>query len=383
MIFNLSNHYEIPKFKEYVNKLFSERAVVEVKKKLPNRTLAQNSYLHLLLGYFGSEYGCSLDEAKIDFYKRTCNRDLFERKMVNKKGNEVTYLRSSAELTTGEMTLSIDRFRNWSASVAGIYLPAANEQQMLIYAQQEIERNKELIYNNEIMKNISEMTEQEIIALSDEDVQKMIKLRMMEEGIKLLDKPKVPELFEIEPADTQYFSIPLLDGFAFTDIEEATKVAEILKSAKSLRKVDYDWNRLGSEYKYLKKSERYKFNGNSDFDILSGWAYSNELYAKISNFAAQNKVMKEQAEKDKKEYEKQLSESAELVQEITERVREVRNKYDRLETLSCKFATDYYPLSDNNEDMAMKFMVKAYSLNDEEQSFVRSNYKKHLLNNVQ
>ena len=33
------------------------------------------------------------------------------------------------------------------------------------------------------MKNISEMTEQEIIALSDEDVQKMIKLRMMEEGM--------------------------------------------------------------------------------------------------------------------------------------------------------------------------------------------------------
>ena len=117
---------------------------MEVKKKLPNRTLAQNSYLHLLLGYFGSEYGCSLDEAKIDFYKRTCNRDLFERKMVNKKGNEVTYLRSSAELTTGEMTLSIDRFRNWSASVAGIYLPAANEHQMLIYAQLEIQRNQRI-----------------------------------------------------------------------------------------------------------------------------------------------------------------------------------------------------------------------------------------------
>lgn len=169
-----------------------------------------------------------------------------------------------------------------------------------------------------------------------------------------------------------------MDGFAFTNIEEATKVAETLKNAKSLRKVDYDWNKLGSEYKYLKKSERYKFNGNSDFDILSGWAYSNELYAKISSFATQNKVMKEQAEKDLKEYEKQLSESAELIQEITEHVRKVRNKYDRLETLSRKFATDYYPLSDNDEDMAMKFMTKAYTLNDEEQSFVRSNYKKHL-----
>jgi hypothetical protein len=145
MIFDLKNEYQIPKFKEYVNKLFSERAVVEVKKKLPNRTLAQNSYLHLLLGYFGSEYGCSLDEAKIDFYKRTCNRDLFERKTINKKGEEVTYLRSSAELTTGEMTLSIERFRNWSTAQADIYLPAANEHQMLIYAQQEIERNKEFI----------------------------------------------------------------------------------------------------------------------------------------------------------------------------------------------------------------------------------------------
>ena len=156
------------------------------------------------------------------------------------------------------------------------------------------------------MKGFTEMTDQEILALTEEDVQKLIKLRMMEEGIKIMDKPKIPELFEIEPADIQYFSIPLLDGFAFTDINEATKVAEILKSAKSLRKVDYDWNKLGSDYKFLKKSEKYKFNGNSDFDIISGWAYSDELYAKISNFAAQNKVMKEQAAKDQKEYDEKM-----------------------------------------------------------------------------
>lgn len=53
------------------------------------------------------------------------------------------------------------------------------------------------------------MTDQEILALTEEDVQKLIKLRMMEEGIKIMDKPKIPELFEIEPADIQYFSIPL------------------------------------------------------------------------------------------------------------------------------------------------------------------------------
>lgn len=217
------------------------------------------------------------------------------------------------------------------------------------------------------MKGITEMTEQEILALTEEDVQKMIKLRMMEEGIKIMDKPKIPELFEIEPADIQYFSIPLLDGFAFTDINEATKVAEILKSAKSLRKVDYDWNKLGSDYKFLKKSERYKFNGNSDFDIISGWAYSDELYAKISNFAAQNKVMKEQAAKDQKEYDEKMQEASGIISEISGWVKEVKVK-----------ATDYYPLSDHNEDMAMKFMAKAYSFTDEEKEYILQNYKELL-----
>ena len=101
--------------------------------------------MHLALGSSVVSTVAASMKQKLTFIRRTCNRDLFERKAVNKKGKEVTYLRSSAELTTGEMTLSIDRFRNWSASVAGIYLPAANEHQMLIYAQQEIQRNQEFI----------------------------------------------------------------------------------------------------------------------------------------------------------------------------------------------------------------------------------------------
>lgn len=40
MTFNLQNEYDIPKFKEYVNRLFKDRAVVEVRKKLPNRSLS-------------------------------------------------------------------------------------------------------------------------------------------------------------------------------------------------------------------------------------------------------------------------------------------------------------------------------------------------------
>lgn len=145
MIFNLKNPYEKDDFKNYANKLYLSESVVELTKKLPNRTLAQNSYLHLLLGFFASEYGCSLDEVKLDFFKREVNKAIFQRTITNKLGKEITTLRSTTDLTTGEMSTAIDRFRNWSSAVAGIYLPSANDKQFLVYVQQEIEHNKVFI----------------------------------------------------------------------------------------------------------------------------------------------------------------------------------------------------------------------------------------------
>lgn len=228
------------------------------------------------------------------------------------------------------------------------------------------------------MKGFTEMTEQEILALTEEDVQKLIKLRMMEEGIKIMDKPEVPELFEIELADLKVFTIPFFEGYAFTDMEEANAVAEALRNAKTLRKVEYDWNKLGSDYKYLVKKDKYNYSIKPDFEVNCGFVYSSELYEKISNFAAQNKVMKEQAAKDQKEYDEKMQEASGIISEISGRVKEVKVKYERLNRLTYKFATDYYPLSDHNEDMAMKFMAKAYSFTDEEKEYILQNYKELL-----
>lgn len=145
MIFNLSNPYDKSKAAEYFRTLMDKEGTIELKACMPRRSKEQNAYLHLLLGYFASQYGCTLEEAKVDFYKRTCNRELFETKVMNKKGKEVTVLRSSATLDSRDMTTSIERFRNWSASVAEIYLPSPNEEQFLAHCRQEMERNKEFV----------------------------------------------------------------------------------------------------------------------------------------------------------------------------------------------------------------------------------------------
>lgn len=145
MIFNLSDQYDIPKFKEYAQKLQEQGCVVTLSRKVDNRSNAQNRYLHLILGWFGCEYGASIEEIKVDYFKRHVNPEIFVRTKHNKYGREVKYLRSSADLTTEEMSLAIERFRNWSAAVAGIYLPSANEQEFLKHVEKEIAKCREYI----------------------------------------------------------------------------------------------------------------------------------------------------------------------------------------------------------------------------------------------
>lgn len=145
MIYDLSNPYSAENFKDKVKQCLEKGYIVTLHRKLPQRSNSQNAYLHIILGYFGAEYGLSIEEVKYEIYKKTCNKDLFFRERINKRGKTIKYLRSSAELDTGEMTLSIERFRNWSSAVAGIYLPAPNEAEHLLWCEQEIEKNKEFL----------------------------------------------------------------------------------------------------------------------------------------------------------------------------------------------------------------------------------------------
>lgn len=142
-LYNLKNVYDRKKFKEACNQMVLNNEYVELKKKKTQRSLAQNSYLHCLLGYFASEFGYTLEEVKFDIFKKICNRDIFERKRINRRGQEITYIRSSTELDKAEMTTAIERFRNYSSSQCGLYLPSPNEGEMLFFAQQQIEQCKD------------------------------------------------------------------------------------------------------------------------------------------------------------------------------------------------------------------------------------------------
>lgn len=113
--------------------LARKKSLVEIKEIRPKRTLAQNSYLHLIISYFGLHFGYTLEEAK-QLYKEI-NKDIYFYKKKKR-----TFMRSSADLNTAEMANSIDLFMEKS-NEAGCPLPLATDQDWLLEIDNELERS--------------------------------------------------------------------------------------------------------------------------------------------------------------------------------------------------------------------------------------------------
>ena len=145
MIYNTSNPLDKANFLLRANKLAESGKIVELTEKKPRRSLPQNKYLHVILAYFGTQTGNTLEWVKQQYYKKLVNPDLFIREKEDKYLGKIKVLRSSADLDTAEMSLSIERFRNWAAQEVGIYIPSADEAILIQQMEIEIERNKEFL----------------------------------------------------------------------------------------------------------------------------------------------------------------------------------------------------------------------------------------------
>lgn len=145
MVYDTSNPLDKANFMLRAKKLAESGKVIELTEKKPRRSLPQNRYLHVLLAYFGTQTGNTLEWVKQQYYKKLVNPDLFIREKEDKYLGKIKVLRSSADLDTSEFSLSIERFRNWAAQEAGIYIPSADEAILIQQMEIEIERSKEFL----------------------------------------------------------------------------------------------------------------------------------------------------------------------------------------------------------------------------------------------
>jgi hypothetical protein len=142
MIYDLKNNFNIENLRTRIEFLIKKQKVVELTEKKLQRSLQQNKYLHVILAYFGCQTGNTMEYVKQKYFKILVNPQTFIRDVDDKFLGKIKVLRSSADLDTCEMTVCIERFRNWSAGEAGIYLPSANEAEQIQQMEIEVDKNK-------------------------------------------------------------------------------------------------------------------------------------------------------------------------------------------------------------------------------------------------
>lgn len=76
-----------------------------------------------------------------------------------------------------------------------------------------------------------------------------------------------------------------------------------------------------------------------------------------------------------KELAEQLDNYNKVENEIMQKINSIENKYYEYNKYLRIFLEDYLPIANNDEDMAMKFLIKAYTITNEQKEYILNNYK--------
>lgn len=118
MKYNLERSYDVQRANEYLSKLIKDKVCVELKKVVRKRTNLQNAYLHVLFSLWGNNFGLFLNEAK-QYIKEQLGYT------YEKKGHK--FLVETSKMDAAELTIFIDKFRDWSSITCSYYLPSPDE----------------------------------------------------------------------------------------------------------------------------------------------------------------------------------------------------------------------------------------------------------------
>lgn len=227
------------------------------------------------------------------------------------------------------------------------------------------------------MKNIKDLTEQEILNLSSEEIDKMVKFRMAEEGIKFIDYPETPIYYKIQPPTTKaYFCHLLGQKVSFTDIDELNSVVELLSKCKSLCTVESKYDFPEGHTHFIKeKVENATYSSETPDTITSVPVYTYKEFGEVKKNLKTNAQAKKDFQGKLEEYNAVRNDSQWIRDEVIGRVEEVVDKYTQLKSYYNRFKNEYLPLADGNTEIALNFMDKAYSLTDGQKEYILANHE--------
>lgn len=146
MLLDTKIQFEAKKLQTRVDYLIAKGAKVDIVEKFPKRSTDQNSFFYAVLTQFCVEYGETIEYVKERMFKTEINPEIFIYERVNRKtGESRKALKSSADITTEEMSISINKFLKYAAEMGIYIMDAETYKENYFYVQQLKEANKEYL----------------------------------------------------------------------------------------------------------------------------------------------------------------------------------------------------------------------------------------------
>jgi Cft2 family RNA processing exonuclease len=193
------------------------------------------------------------------------------------------------------------------------------------------------------MKRISELSHDEIIKLTDEQINNFIDIEIAEEGIKPCPMPQSPTLENIGVVATEIFY--KVGELLFPNKEDAIRVASM-----DIYTPQYNWQ-ISYDFKWAEK--------NVDLKIEEVSFYKKEDILRSTGLIKARDSRKEQYKKEKEKYDKYLNSTASFRDSVWSIISEARNKEYSIQNAITAFKK-FLQIADNDESVALRFFDKAF-----------------------
>lgn len=222
-----------------------------------------------------------------------------------------------------------------------------------------------------IIKPIQEYSYSEILNFNEEDISRIKYQTAIRAGIKLLKGPIKPTIPE-PPFDETVYQIDLINySLAFKDMQEATKVLNLLKSSSSVGTITSETLNIGT-------STFVFTNGimESPIYIKEVKAMSENTFKKYRELIAPFNSAIEEYNKKMVDFIKDKKEYSVISYNIDDYIRNIKAKNALLNEYKDIFKTIYMPAFNEDLELAISHFKNVYdSISDADISYILDNNK--------
>jgi hypothetical protein len=209
------------------------------------------------------------------------------------------------------------------------------------------------------MKLLEDMTIDEICELTEEQLDRRVKLECAEQGIGLAPEPPEMESFDLVKSVNGHIITGI--DMVFSDLTAAECVLEaLLINHKYLRTKKYDW-RTGYDIEWLEPHDR-------ELTIDTKSFYDPNVVRDRESFLVKRKNTKELHEKHKKDYESSREKYRKIADNVYSEFYHARDTKQRILSARRMF-DEYLGLADGDRVKARVFFDKALKQNMAEEVY--------------